>query len=65
MTTTHDALDAAMQQPTVDDAISTLIQRGVWMADTDTMSEAIHRSTAGSWPTTTIPTTRIASRPAS
>ena len=47
MTNTHDALDAAMHQENVDDAISTLIQRGVWMADADTMSEAIHKVYCG------------------
>jgi hypothetical protein len=40
--TTRDALDEAMHRETVDDALSALIERGVWMADVDTMSQAIH-----------------------
>ncbi|HEY6569551.1 MAG TPA: hypothetical protein VIZ22_04635 [Candidatus Limnocylindrales bacterium] len=47
MTTTRDALGDAMQQENVDDAISSLIARGVWMADADTMSEAIHKVYCG------------------
>ena len=45
--TTRDALDEAMHQGTVDGAMSTLIARGVWMADADTMSEAIHKVYCG------------------
>ena len=38
----RDALDAAMRSETPDAAMSTLIERGVWMADEDTMTHAIH-----------------------
>ena len=40
--TTRDALDAAMQRETVDEAMSTLLEREVWLADADTMTHAIH-----------------------
>ena len=40
--TTRDALDDAMRSETVDDAMRTLIEREVWMADVDTMTQAIH-----------------------
>ena len=40
--TTRDALDEAMHRETVDDAMSALIEREVWMADVDTMTQAIH-----------------------
>jgi hypothetical protein len=40
--TTRDALDAAMQSPTVDDAMGVLIEREVWLTDADTLSQAIH-----------------------
>jgi hypothetical protein len=40
--TTRDALDAAMHRDTVDEAMSTLLEREVWMADVDTMTHAIH-----------------------
>jgi hypothetical protein len=40
--TTRDALDAAMQSATVDDAMGVLIEREVWLADADTLSQAIH-----------------------
>ena len=40
--TTRDALDDAMHRETVDDAMSALIEREVWMADVDTMTQAIH-----------------------
>jgi hypothetical protein len=40
--TTRDALDEAMQRETVDEAMSTLLEREVWLADVDTMTQAIH-----------------------
>jgi hypothetical protein len=40
--TTRDALDEAMHRDTVDGAMSALLERGVWMADVDTMTRAIH-----------------------
>jgi hypothetical protein len=40
--TTRDALDEAMHRETVDSAMSALLERGVWMADADTMTQAIH-----------------------
>jgi hypothetical protein len=40
--TTRDALNEAMQRDSVDDAMSVLIARQVWMADEDTMTQAIH-----------------------
>jgi hypothetical protein len=40
--TTRDALDDAMHRETVDDAMRVLIEREVWMADVDTMTQAIH-----------------------
>ena len=47
MATTREALGEAMHQETVDGAISALIAQGVWMADADTMSEAIHKVYCG------------------
>ena len=38
----RQALEEAKQSGTADDAISMLIQRGVWMADEDTMTQAVH-----------------------
>ena len=40
--TTRDVLDDAMHRETVDDALRALTDGGVWMADVDTMSQAIH-----------------------
>lgn len=40
--TMRQALDEAMRSDTADGAMSTLIERGVWMADEDTMTQAIH-----------------------
>lgn len=40
--TTRDALGAAMQSGTVDDAMGVLIEREVWLTDADTLSQAIH-----------------------
>ena len=40
--TTRDALDDAMHRETVDEAMSTLLEREVWLADVDTMTQAIH-----------------------
>ena len=42
MVTTRDALNAAMQRDSVDEAMSVLIEREVWIADEDTMTLAIH-----------------------
>jgi hypothetical protein len=40
--TVRDALDEAMHRENADEAISDLIRRGVWMTDTDTMTQAVH-----------------------
>ena len=40
--TTRDVLDDAMHQENVDDALRALTDGGVWMADVDTMTQAIH-----------------------
>ncbi len=40
--TMRQALDEAMHGETTDAAIRTLVRRGVWMADEDTMTQAIH-----------------------
>ena len=40
--TTRDALQEAMGRDSVDDAMGVLIEREVWMADVDTMTQAIH-----------------------
>lgn len=40
--TMRKALDEAMHRETADGAMSTLIERGVWMTDEDTMTQAIH-----------------------
>ena len=45
--TTRDALDAAMRRDSVDEAMSTLIERGVWMTDADSMTQAIHQVYCG------------------
>ena len=45
--TTREALDAAMQRDTVDDAMKVLIEREVWIADADTMSKAVHQVYCG------------------
>ncbi len=45
--TTRDALNEAMQRDSVDDAMSVLIEREVWMADEDTMTLAIHNVYCG------------------
>jgi hypothetical protein len=45
--TTRDALDLAMRSETADDAMSVLLERGVWMADTDAMTQAIHQVYCG------------------
>jgi hypothetical protein len=39
---TRQAIEEAKQSGSADDAISLLIQRGVWMADEDTMTQAVH-----------------------
>jgi len=36
------ALDQAMQSGSTDEAIRTLVQNGVWMADEDAMTKAVH-----------------------
>jgi hypothetical protein len=40
--TMREALDEAMHRETVDGAMNALIARGVWMADVDTMTQAVH-----------------------
>lgn len=40
--TTRDALADAMHEENVDAAMRSLIEREVWMADVDTMTQAIH-----------------------
>jgi crotonobetainyl-CoA:carnitine CoA-transferase CaiB-like acyl-CoA transferase len=40
--TMRRALDAAMHSETTDGAMGALLERGVWIADLDTMSQAIH-----------------------
>jgi hypothetical protein len=40
--TMREALDDAMHRETADGAMSALLERGVWIADLDTMSQAIH-----------------------
>jgi hypothetical protein len=40
--TTRDVLDDAMHRDNVDDALRALTDGGVWMADVDTMTQAIH-----------------------
>ncbi len=45
--TIQRALDDAKQSGTADAAISTLIARGVWMTDEDSMTEAVHRVYCG------------------
>ncbi len=45
--TIHDALDEAMHRETADGAMSALIERGVWMADVDTMTQAVHNVYCG------------------
>lgn len=40
--TMRQALDEAMASSSADGAMKTLLQRGVWMADEDTMTQAIH-----------------------
>jgi hypothetical protein len=45
--TIRQALDDAMHRDTTDDAMRALLERGVWMADADTMSQAIHEVYCG------------------
>jgi hypothetical protein len=45
--TMQRALDEAMHRSSADDAISALIERGVWMVDEDTMTQAIHNVYCG------------------
>jgi hypothetical protein len=40
--TMREALDEAMHRKTADGAMSALLERGVWIADLGTMSQAIH-----------------------
>ncbi len=40
--TMREALNQAMRRPTTDDAMHALLERGVWMADEDTMTQAVH-----------------------
>jgi hypothetical protein len=45
--TMQRALDQAMRRDTADEAMSALIERGVWMVDEDTMTQAIHNVYCG------------------
>jgi hypothetical protein len=45
--TVREALDEAMHHKTTDGAMNALIERGVWMADEDTMTAAIHNVYCG------------------
>ena len=45
--TIRQAFDDAMQRKTPDEAMRALLERGVWMADVDTMSQAIHEVYCG------------------
>jgi len=38
----QQVIDEAKRTGTADAAITTLIQRGVWMADEDSMTQAVH-----------------------
>jgi hypothetical protein len=40
-------MDHAMRHESVDEAMRSLLERGVWMADTDAMTQAIHRVYCG------------------
>jgi hypothetical protein len=40
--TVQQALDEARQSETTDDAIRTLVRRGVWVGDEDAMAAAVH-----------------------
>lgn len=40
--TMKQALDEAMHRETPDEAMHALLERGVWIADVDTMTQAIH-----------------------
>ncbi len=45
--TMQKALDEAMRHETPDKVMNSLIQQGVWMADEDTMTAAIHNVYCG------------------
>ena len=45
--TMQKALDEAMHHETPDKVMNSLIQQGVWMADEDTMTAAIHNVYCG------------------
>jgi hypothetical protein len=45
--TIRQALDDAMHRETTDEAMRALLERGVWMADVGTMSQAIHQVYCG------------------
>lgn len=45
--TVRNAMDEAMHSENTDAAISVLIERGVWMADVDTMTMAVHNVYCG------------------
>lgn len=45
--TMQRALDEAMHRDSADNAMSALIERGVWMVDEDTMTQAIHKVYCG------------------
>jgi hypothetical protein len=45
--TMRSALDDAMRREDADHAISALIERGVWMVDEDSMTQAVHNVYCG------------------
>lgn len=45
--TMQRALDEAMRRDSTDNAMSALIEQGVWMVDEDTMTAAIHNVYCG------------------
>jgi hypothetical protein len=45
--TMRQTLDEARQSDSADAAITTLLERGIWMADEDSMTMAIHKVYCG------------------
>jgi hypothetical protein len=45
--TMRQAIDEAMQGKSTDDAIRTLVRRGIWIADEDAMTDAVHKVYCG------------------
>ena len=45
--TIRQAFDDAMHRETPDEAMRALVEGGVWMADVDTMTQAIHQVYCG------------------